>query len=177
MTRKQICRKAANAFRKKMRESFQDRFWSRVDKTKTCWNWLGATQGRGYGFCRRNGVGTGCHRISWEIAHGPIPDKLCVLHKCDNPICVNPDHLFLGTFADNVSDCISKGRRRYFRGRNPKLQGANNPRAKLDDSDVIRMRKEFDAGGITKAELGARFGVSNVMASLIVRRVNWIHVK
>src|SRR6266567_1582450 len=91
----------------------EQRFWPKVRKTSTCWLWTGMKHYKfGYGFFQ---VGIGdrqlAHRISWKIHNGPIPDGLYVLHKCDTPPCVNPDHLFLGTYYDNMDDMDQKGRR------------------------------------------------------------------
>lgn len=95
-------------------ESFNRvKFWSRVDRSKgddACWEWTGARNGRGYGMC---GVGTryhGAHRVAYTLCSGTIPDGLNVCHHCDNPPCVNPAHLFLGTQSDNMRDCFAKGR-------------------------------------------------------------------
>lgn len=93
----------------------KDRFWSKVVKTDTCWIWIGAgsTSKKGYGQIRLPGAKgrqTSAHRVSWILHRGEIPIGLDVLHKCDNPPCVNPDHLFLGTNQDNVNDKVSKGR-------------------------------------------------------------------
>ena len=94
-----------------------DRFWEKVDKSPAsgCWEWRSSIRGNGYGafFTHLIGEGRKCrgaHRFSWELKNGPIPDGLWVLHKCDNRICVNPDHLFLGDRVDNMQDCAKKGR-------------------------------------------------------------------
>lgn len=90
-----------------------DRFWSKVDKSGTCWVWTAHTDRRGYGRMQRGERGQGvilAHRFSWHLATGIDPGDLCVLHLCDNPPCVNPDHLVLGTRAANVLDMINKGR-------------------------------------------------------------------
>lgn len=100
------------------RKSLLERFWSRVNKTTSCWVWTGATTGKvGHGvICTKRDRLAGinelmlCHRLSWELANGPIPNGKHVLHHCDNPPCVNPKHLFLGTQADNNRDMFSKGR-------------------------------------------------------------------
>lgn len=91
-----------------------DRFWSKVDRTGTgCWLWLASLTGAGYGQFWLNGRREGAHRVAWELTYGPIPDGLLVCHDCpdgDNPRCVNPAHLFLGTTKDNADDMVAKGR-------------------------------------------------------------------
>ena len=93
--------------------NYEEKFWAKVDKTSVCWNWTGATtrsNKKGYGQASRNGAVVLSHRLSWEIINGPISKDLLVLHRCDNPLCVNPAHLFLGSQSDNMKDCIAKGR-------------------------------------------------------------------
>jgi hypothetical protein len=88
-------------------------FLSHIDKTGDCWVWTGCLNAYGYGVTRINGKLYTAHRFSWFMTHGPIPDGLCILHKCDNPPCVNPSHLFIGTKADNMWDKSFKGRHHY----------------------------------------------------------------
>ena len=84
-------------------------FWPRVKKSDGCWLWVGG-KGNGYGYVWHDNRTKRAHRVSWEMAYGPIPLGLFVCHKCDTPLCVRPDHLFLGTAKDNIEDCFIKGR-------------------------------------------------------------------
>ena len=84
----------------------------KVGKTDSCWEWTGAQFANGYGAFQVNGKTVRAHRFAWELAHGPIPEGIRVLHHCDNRLCCRPDHLFLGTDADNAADKIAKGRDR-----------------------------------------------------------------
>ena len=89
----------------------QEGFWRHVDKTEPCWNWTANKDRDGYGRLRSYRRDEGAHRVSWELHRGPIPKDAFVLHQCDNPSCVNPDHLFLGNAKDNMHDCLRKNRR------------------------------------------------------------------
>ena len=92
-------------------EPMEIRFWRFVEKTEGCWLWTGAKTGGGYGYIRRSGKEKmSAHRASWEMHNGPVPEGLWVLHRCDTPACVRPDHLFVGTRADNMRDAHEKGR-------------------------------------------------------------------
>lgn len=120
--------------------------------------WTGACRTKGYGAIRSGGrkspvVAT--HRVAYELAFGPIPAGMSVLHRCDNPPCCDPDHLFLGTHADNMRDMATKGR-----GRAP--SGMANPRCRLTDRDVEAIRSQ--SGHVSWAEIGRRCGVDPTYA-------------
>lgn len=87
-----------------------DKFWRRVDIRipEACWNWKSSFKSNGYGIIKVNGKTLSAHRMAWEISYGPIPEGMLVLHKCDNSACVNPDHLYLGTYKDNKRDTIER---------------------------------------------------------------------
>ena len=129
-----------------------ERFWDKVDlgggTADECWLWTGAKNRDGYGSFGRGGTTVLAHRMSWEIQHFPIGEGLYVLHKCDNPSCVNPSHLFLGTQADNVADCARKGRRNQVRYK------------KLSPEQREEIRALHATGQWTLAALGRRFGVA-----------------
>lgn len=91
---------------------WRERFWANVVKRDGCWSWTARKARFGYGAMEVDCKPARAHRLSWEIHHGPIPAGLWVLHKCDNPECANPDHLYLGTTKDNFRDMIERGRHR-----------------------------------------------------------------
>ena len=136
-----------------------------------CWLWTGALTGRGYGYIL-NGVGRneGAHRVAYQLYYGEIGDNH-VLHTCDNPRCVNPDHLFLGSHQDNMDDMAQKGRRKS----NPP-KGSAHIHAKLTEDLVKQIRSKYIPRIYTLQNLADEFGVSKRKIYLIVTRQNWRHV-
>ena len=146
-----------------------ERFWSRVQKgpNNHCWIWIAGKQ-HGYGILRVGGRCVRAHRYSFMLNSGePIPEGMNVLHKCDNPACVRPDHLFLGTQEDNNHDRSRKNRN---------AKGETRKNAKLTTEDVVRIR-ELAAAGIPRRTLMHMFGISGTTVNNIKRRVDWKHVE
>ena len=151
------------------------RFWSKVDRSKPvgCWPWLAASDKDGYGFFKvthRLGVyqQTRAHRYSLEMALGrKLEPGEMALHHCDNPPCVNPDHLYIGTISDNTRDAVGRGRPR---------RGVENAASKLTVADVLAIRAWYAAGGTRQQDIAARFGVSQGAVGRIVLGRTWTHV-
>jgi len=136
-----------------------------------CWHWR-KIRPLGYGSCFMFGERL-AHRVSWRIHHGDIPDGMFVLHKCDVRNCVNPDHLFLGTKADNHRDMVEKGRQpRGFKKPNHKMRGEDHPGSKLTEKDVAEIRA-FLAEGKSGASLARLYGVSRGMIYHIAKGRAW----
>lgn len=173
-----------------------NRFNSKIKRSNGCWEWIGTKRFDGYGVITINRIMQRAHRVMWEIANGKITKDICVLHKCDNPICVNPQHLFLGTRKDNAVDCARKGRNiaqkepwRMARGeRNGRhthpettQRGERHWASKLSKDKVILIRKLYKPGkGLyvrsNAKELSKRFGISKSVFYNIIKRKIWKHV-
>lgn len=146
------------------RKNIEDRFWKKVEvkSVRECWLWTANTNGK-YGILK---AGTGrantyAHRLSWELKNGKIPRGMLICHHCDNPICVNPDHLFLGTAKDNVQDMIRKGRGGTI--------GIKHPLRKLNVSDVVAIRSSKDS--IRK--LAERYMVHHEQIRRVKKHMSW----
>jgi len=150
------------------------RFWSKVNKTDTCWLWTGARSTSGYGRFVWEKWRWQAHRFSWVAVNGPIPSGLFALHKCDVRACIRPDHLFLGTQKDNMMDCSSK-KRQSLQTHPERTQGENHNMAKLNENQVRRIRKLREEG-VTLLTLSIQFGVCNQQIGKIVNRRAWPHV-
>ena len=134
-----------------------------------CWLWLGAINSPGgYGqfYCNGSKHGRRAHRVSYELYKGPIPDGLYVCHRCDVRVCVNPDHLFLGSHADNLADMARKGRRR---GR---MVGESNHKAKLTAEQVVAIRRDPRI----QIEIARDYGMSQPQIGKIRQGLQWRHV-
>lgn len=165
-------------------DSVLARFWSKVDKSGDCWVWTAARMPSPmeYGvFGIRAGMVKRAHRFSWELSNGDIPVDLCVLHRCDNPPCVNPDHLFLGTRVENIADMVAKGRNakgdKHRSRKYPErlLRGEDSPSARLSEMDVKSIRARV-AAGESQYSVAAAFGIKQPYVSLVVNRKRWKHV-
>ena len=146
----------------------EQRFWFYVEKTPRCWGWIGYRNAKGYGIINLGGHRVMAHRMSWELVNGPVPEGKYVLHHCDNPGCVKPKHLFIGTLADNNADMAGKGR-----SRNGDMRGERNTSSKLTDDDVRAIR----ASPESNATLAKRYGIAkeNIWAARTGR--TWTHIE
>jgi hypothetical protein len=148
------------------------RFWQKVDKSggpDACWPWQAKIDNWGYGvFSTTPFTSIHASRYAYILTNSD-PGKLLVLHKCDNPSCCNPSHLFLGTNLDNSRDKFSKGRQRF-------LFGNQHPQAKLTEEQVIEILSAYENGGITQRELAEKYGVEQTVISGIVLGKTWSHI-
>lgn len=148
------------------------RFWSKVDQSGgpgACWLWTTGCFSGGYGaFTVRRKVKKS-HRVSWELTNGPIADGMFICHHCDNPRCVNPSHLFLGTPADNMHDRDKKGRA-------CRTPGSERWSSKLTEADILDIRARYVPRKVTLAFLAEEYGVTFQDIWHIVHRKTWTHV-
>ena len=146
--------------------SLEGRFWEKVQRNgkDECWPWLASRNQKGYGWFRRfandRQGGIHAHRMAWILENGEVPIGMLVCHHCDNRICVNPAHLFIGTAADNAQDASRKHR-------------IHRPQ-KLNWSQILEIRGLAD-GGMLQREIGALYGVNQTLISQITRRIIWQH--
>jgi len=180
-----------------------ERFWSKVAKSNgddSCWEWT-AGKKLGYGAFKAKGVQYTASKVAFVLRNGQIPHHdsyhgFCVCHRCDNPGCCNPDHLFLGTIDENIKDMVNKGRslsgdknpsrtrpetrprgKDHHYHKKPELirRGSDNPASKLTEEKVLEIRKMKEAG-VPGNTIARQFNVSGVMVSLICRRKKWTHI-
>ena len=159
------------------------RFWAKTQRNNNgCMLWTGTVSNHGYGqICLwKNGksLTQRAHRVAWEMTNGPVPYGLSVLHRCDVRLCCNPEHLFLGTQADNMADMVAKGRsatgernaaRKYLGSR----RGERNNFVRLTSEQVHAIRKRYAAGGVTHKQIAAEYGVSRPTVTAIMAGRNW----
>lgn len=157
-----------------MQLMLDDRFWAKVDKEHPsgCWVWTANKNNQGYGMFRPGGLAPKrlAHRLAFEDAHGPIPAGGIILHSCDNPRCVNPDHLRVGNYKDNVADMDQRGRRVI----NP-ARGEAKPNTSMTDDRVIAIRKAY-VSGVPISEIRTCFGVSDAAFHDYVSGKSFAHV-
>jgi hypothetical protein len=160
-----------------------ERFWPKVRKADGdgCWEWHASVGRSGYGTFTCKGVTWGSHRFSWAAANGQIPPGMSVLHRCDNKLCVRPDHLFLGTQADNMADKMAKGRQQRGLGHGSHTMPERRPRGErhgqaILDAPRVRGLRALKSVGFTCAELARMYGISPSLTWQVVGRVIWRHV-
>lgn len=146
--------------------STSERFWSKVEKTDGCWLWTANKQLEGYGLIKIDKKTKKAHRVSWELFNGEIPDGLHVLHRCDNPSCVRPNHLFLGSHQDNMRDKKKKGR----------VKGSRHPGSILTEKQVLEIRKKYKVRTISLPQIAKNYGVSWYTIGKILSGKLWKHV-
>lgn len=161
-------RKQPNPTRLKLaRPKHEDRFWSKVDQPlEGCWLWQAGCFDTGYGAFYLDGQNRGAHGVAWELANGPLPEGMWVLHHCDVPQCVRPDHLYAGTITDNARDMVMRGQQ---------VRGGVVYGAKLTEDEALLIRRMRQEGALL-TELAAEFGVSITTISRIGLGKTWTHV-
>jgi hypothetical protein len=196
------------AGKKKMEsKSLEQRFWEKVNKDgptmahmiTPCWIWKPYKDGNGYGMFSVNKINRLAHRVSFEINVKPIPFGMCVLHRCDNPSCVRPDHLWIGTQLENIADRDKKGRQvassgekngKYTKpektprgenhGRYTKpertARGERNGQSKLTDNLVLYIRERHARGDVSLQYIATEIGISRTIVWRVVRRKSWKHI-
>lgn len=150
-------------------DNLLEKFWSRVNKTDTCWEWTAGLDTWGYGQFKSNGLipSKVAHRVSFYLHNGYLPERpIQICHTCDNPRCVRPDHLFEGTPLDNMRDKAAKNRARY-------LRGEEHPNIKLNWEDVSKIKQLYSEGEFSMRELGETFHVSTTMICKIINNQRW----
>ncbi len=159
-----------------MTEKLPVRFSEKVDFSGSCWIWKAYTNEAGYGVFAIGGKPFRAHRFAWECFKGKIPGDLCVLHKCDVRNCVNPNHLFLGTYKDNYDDMVAKGR-------NKSLKGRRRNYSKLTQVQVDEIRNLYQKGTkgvkskVSTYSLATLFGISQSQIDRIVKQESWLERK
>lgn len=147
-------------------------FWAQVDKSGDCWVWIRGRTKAGYGELWDGTRVIHAHRHAWALENGPIPVGMYVCHSCDNPPCVRPEHLFLGTAADNNRDMRVKGRANDV-GRPPGRRVGWHPNAKLTLEQAMEIRRLYAAGGTSHRRLAAQFGITKGAITQLLTGRTW----
>jgi len=168
-THGRLCRVCDTASRRAGSKT-AERFWSFVERGQGCWEWRGTTK-NGYGLISWAGRQTYAHRLAYELTTGESPAGLEVMHSCDNPPCVNPAHLRVGTHAENQADMARKGR-----AGGPGLPGERNPNAKLT-ADKVRELRRLRSEGWTYRRLATRYGMTRSPITNAAKGETWAHIR
>ena len=149
------------------------RFFSKVDKTDTCWIWKASIRGNsGYGAFKINGKVKSAHRVSWEIYNNKsVPEGLLVCHKCNNRLCVNPEHLYVGTYVDNMRDAIRNGVRDHYKY----VYGEKVGTAKLSEDNILEIVRLHEEG-LSQKEIAKKFKVDRSAIGNVLRGKTWKHI-
>jgi hypothetical protein len=151
-------------------------FWEQVDKSGECWLWLGTKDQDGYGSFYQNYHNYRAHRVAYTLTFGSIPQGLMVLHQCNNPSCVNPAHLEVGTSRDNMLHCIRSGRHVWQTHPECAQSGEKRSNAKLRVEQVLAIRDLYSQGGYSHRRLGEMFGVSHTVIQRIIAGKDWANI-
>lgn len=150
------------------KESLIEKFWNKINRSGKCWNWTGCINNGGYGSFNLNGKIVMAHRFSWEFYNNQkIPDRHVVMHICDNPKCVNPKHLMIGTRKDNMQDASQKLRCGH---------GERNGMAKLTESQVLKIKELYKSTQHTISAIASMFNVAYITIWQIVHNVRWCYL-
>lgn len=155
------------------------RFWDKVNKTETCWNWIASKRNFGYGHfsIKNNGkwISMGAHRFSYILHFGQIPHGALICHHCDNTSCIRPEHIYAGTYSTNNQDAFDRKRKAPTKTV-CNANGIKNINAKLTDKKIKKIRTLYKQENISQTDIGKLFGVSQVLIGLIVNNKIWKHV-
>jgi len=162
--------------------TFEETLLSKIKKTETCWLWLAGTNKKGYGRIWNSNINRKelAHRASYRLFKDDFDPDLCVLHRCDNPPCVRPSHLFQGTEKDNTADAMRKGRM-ILPFRHPgfhakHFSGIKNHQAKLTEKEVLEIRR-LSAAGVKGVDLVEQFPISGSSIYRIINKLSWKHIE